>query len=103
MPVIWESKFPKHYKRNTLLGELHCAKEMSSNFRKEAKNIKGKFSKANFLLRSIKSVVAQFNNSTYNNNERKEEDEMIIPPQLCEIPNFMYHSLKPMKKDQKAF
>ena len=76
---------------------------MSSNFRKEAKNIKEKLSKANFLLRSIKSVVAQLNNSTYNNNERKEEDEMIIPPQLFEIPNFKYHSLKPMKKDQKAF
>ena len=28
----------------------------------------------------------QFNNSTYNNNERNEEDEMIIPTQLFEIP-----------------
>ena len=89
LPVPWESKVPKHYKRNTLLGELHRAKRISSNFQKEVKNIKEKFSKANFPRRFINSVVAQFNNSTYNNNERNEEDEMIIPPQLFEIPKTM--------------
>ena len=56
-------------------------------FRKKLKIFnKAKFSKANFPLRLINSVVAQFNNSTYNNNERNEEDEMIIPPQFFEIP-----------------
>ena len=89
LPVPWESKVPKHYKRNTLLGELHRAKRISSNFQKEVKNIKEKFSKANFPRRFINSVVAQFNNSTYNNNERNEEDEMITPPQLFEIPKKM--------------
>ena len=44
-----------------------------------------KFSKVNFPLRFINSAAAQFNKSTYNNNERNEEDEMIIPPQLFEI------------------
>ena len=85
LPVPWESKVPKHYKRNSLLGELHRAKKISSNFQRKVKNIKEKFSKANFPLRFINSVVAQFNNSTYNNNERNEEDEMIIPLQLFEI------------------
>ena len=44
-----------------------------------------KFSKVNFPLRFINSAAAQFNKSTYNNNERNEEDELIIPPQLFEI------------------
>ena len=34
LPVPWESKVPKHYKRNTLLGELHRIKKISSNFPK---------------------------------------------------------------------
>ena len=88
LPVPWESKVPKHYKCN-ILRELHHAKKISSNFQKEVKNIKEKFSKANFPRRFINSVVAQFNNSTYNNNERNEEDEMIIPPQLFEIQKKM--------------
>ena len=86
LPVPWESKVPKHYKRNTLLGELHRAKKISSNFQKEVKNIKEKFNKANFPLRFINNVVTQFNKNMYNNKERNEEDEMIIPPQLFEIP-----------------
>ena len=81
LPVHWESKVPKHYKRYSLLGELHRAKKISSNFQKEVKNIKEKFSKVNFALSFINSVVRQFNNSIYNNNERNEENEMIIPPQ----------------------
>ena len=86
LPVPWESKVPKHYKRNTLLGELHRAKKISSNFQKEVKNNKEKFNKANFPLRFINNVVAQFNKNMHNNKERNEEDEMIIPPQLFEIP-----------------
>ena len=46
LPAPWESKVSKHYKRNTLLGELHRAKKISSNFQKEVKNIKEKFNKA---------------------------------------------------------
>ena len=72
------------------------------NFQKEVKNIKEKFSKANFPLRFINSVVAQFNNSTYNNNERNKEDEMIIPPQLFEIPKKMLFSQLPFcEADEK--
>ena len=42
LPVPWESKLSKHYKRNTLLSELHRAKKISSNFQNEVKNIKTK-------------------------------------------------------------
>ena len=86
LPVLWEFKAPKQYKRNTLLGELHSARKISLNFQNEVKNIKEKFSKANFPLTFINSVVAQFNNNIYNIKERNEENEMIIPLQLFEIP-----------------
>ena len=59
---------------------------ISSNFQKEAKNVKEKFSKVNFPLTFIISVVAEFTKNTYNNNEINWEDEIIIPPQLFEIP-----------------
>ena len=42
---------------------------ISSNFQKEAKNVKEKFSKVNFPLTFIISVVAEFTKNTYNNNE----------------------------------
>ena len=51
LPVPQESKVLN----NTLLGELHRAKKISSNFQKEVKNIKEKFSKANFPRRFINS------------------------------------------------
>ena len=54
-------------------------------FKTKLKILKQKFSKANFLLRFINSLVAQFNNNTHNDNERNEKEEMIIPPQLFEI------------------
>ena len=69
LSVPWDFKVLKHCKRNTILEELHCAKKISSNFQKEVKTIKEKFSKANFPLRFINSVVAQFNKNMYNNNE----------------------------------
>ena len=107
LPLPWESKVPKHYKRNALLGELHQAKEISSNFQKEVKNIKEKFSKANFPLRFTDSVAAQFNSSTYNNNERKVEDEMIIHPSYSKFCRkfyfYKYHSVSQMRKGQGAF
>ena len=79
LPVPGEYKVPKHYKRNTLLRELHRVKKISSSFHEKVKKIKEKFSKVNFPLRFINSVAAQFTKRTYNNNERNEE-AMIIPP-----------------------
>ena len=53
-------------------------------FKKKLKILKKNLVKQIFHFRY--SVVAQFNNNTYNNNERNEEDKMIIPPQVFEIP-----------------
>ena len=77
------------------------------SYHKEVTNIKEKFGRANFPLRFISSVVAQFYNKTYNNNETNEKDEMIIPPHLFEVPKntffYNYHFVKQMKKGQKTF
>ena len=40
LSVPWEFKVLKHYKRNTVLEELHCAKKISSDFQKEVKILK---------------------------------------------------------------
>ena len=56
-------------------------------FRKKLKILKKNLVKQ--IFHEDSSIVAQFNNSTYDNNERNEEDEMIIPPQLFKTPKKM--------------
>ena len=51
----WTSRFPKHYKRNTINGDLHHSKRISSNFDKEIPLTKEKFMKADYPLRFINS------------------------------------------------
>ena len=51
-------------------------------FKKKLKILKKNISKANFPLSFINSAAVQYNNKTYNNNERNKEDEIIISPQF---------------------
>ena len=76
----WTSKTPKHYKRKTINGDLHCSKRISSNFDKEKPLMKEKFMKADYPLRFINSVVNEF-------QKGKEcgDESFIIPPTLFEI------------------
>ena len=57
LPYLWTSKTPKHYKRNTINGDLHCSKRISSKFEEEIPLIKEKFMEADYPLRFINSVV----------------------------------------------
>ena len=61
-PSPWTSKTPKRYKRNTINGDLHRSKRISSNFDEEIPLIKKKFMKANYPLRFINSIVNEFQN-----------------------------------------
>ena len=80
LPVSWNSKIPKQYKRNMLLGDLHRAKKISSNFVEEKKTIKTKYIKAEFPLRFINSIVNSFEEKEKNEEiQQDEEDELIIP------------------------
>ena len=78
LPPHWSSKIPKRYKRNAIIGDLHRAKRISSNFNTEVYNIKTKFQKAGYPFRFVNSIVNQFS-STY-----EAEDSFIIPPNFFE-------------------
>lgn len=80
LPVPWKSKSPKRYKRNALLGDLHRAYRISSNFNREITLIFEKFLKAGYPRRFIHSVVNDFKRSINKN----KDDEMIIPPGFFE-------------------
>ena len=60
LPSLWTSKTPKPYKRNTINGDLHRSKRISSNFDEEIPLIKEKFMKADYPLVFINSVLNKF-------------------------------------------
>ena len=60
LPIPWSSKVPKRYKRNAVVGDLHRAKRIGSDFDQEINNIKTKYRKADFPQRYVDSVVRQF-------------------------------------------
>ena len=39
MPAHWSSQIPKRYKRNSIKGDLHRAKKISSNFKEEINSL----------------------------------------------------------------
>ena len=80
LPIPWSSKIPKRYKRNTILGDLHRSKRISTSFEDEIQCIKQKFVKADYPLRFVNSVIREFNEPNETTNE-----SFIIPPNLFEI------------------
>ena len=70
IPFHWSSAVPKRYKRNIILGELHRAKRISSNFLSEVVRIKNKYMAAGYPVKYIESVIRSFS---------EEKDDPIIP------------------------
>ena len=70
LPFHWSSAVPKKYKRNIIVGELHRAKRISSDFSFEKDRIFSKFVKAGYPRRFIQSVFRSFDNP---------DEELIIP------------------------
>ena len=101
LPSPWTSKTPKHYKRNTINGDLHRSKRISSNF-EEIPLIKEKFMKADYPLCFINSVVNEF-------QKGKEcgDESFIIPTSLFKLQNLSYSLKYPtvnrMKLNQNIF
>ena len=56
----WSSAVPKRYKRNSILGDLHRAKAISSYFVDEVEYIRKKYKKAGYPHRFIEHVVNDF-------------------------------------------
>ena len=73
LPVHWSSKIPVRYEHNAITGELHQAKQIASDFKKELKRVKQKYRNAGFPLKFINETICNF--------ERGKE-EMIIPEWL---------------------
>ena len=80
LPSPWTSKTPERYKRNTINGDLHRSKRVSSNLNEEITLIKEKFMKADYILRFINTAVNEFQKGKECGGE-----SFIIPPSLLEI------------------
>ena len=73
VPFHWSSKVPKKYKRGIIIGELHRAKRISTNFDVEIKRIYDKFIKAGYPYNFIKSIVSSYD---------QKKEELLIPDWL---------------------
>ena len=69
IPNQWSSAVPKKYKRNAILGDLHRAHKISSNFELEKQRIKKKYLSLNFLYNFIQSTF----------NSYQQKCESLIP------------------------
>ena len=74
IPNHWSSAVPKKYKRNTVLGDLHRANKISSNFELEKQRIKKKYLSVNFPYNFIQSTF----------NSYQQKCESLIPNWLFE-------------------
>ena len=72
----WSSAVPKGYKRNSILGDLHRGKAISSYFVHEVKYIPKKYKKAGYPYRFIEHVI---------NDSMKTKDDKLIPDWLFDI------------------
>ena len=60
IPNHWSSAVPKKYKRNAILGDLHRAHKISSNFKLEKQRIKKKYLNVDFLYNFIQSTFNSY-------------------------------------------
>ena len=67
------SKIAYKYKRNAIIGELHRAKRIASNFDDETKRIRSKYKDAGYPKHVIENTIKNFN---------RKKDELLIPPWL---------------------
>ena len=74
IPNHWSSAVPKKYKRNAILGDLHRAHKISSNFELEKQRIKKKYLSVNFPYNCIESTF----------NSYQQKCESLIPNWLFE-------------------
>ena len=74
LQVFWTTRIPNKYKKNAIRTELHCAKEISSNFDAELTRIRSKYADAGFPKRFVESVIREL--------DETKNDDIIIPPWL---------------------
>ena len=76
LPTHWGSKIPKKMNRNIITNDLHRAKEISTDFPEEVKEIENKYKKAGYPERYVKGVIKDFREKAEKiETEEKEADE----------------------------
>ena len=89
IPAHSPLQIPNRYKRNSIKVDLHHAKKIFTNFKEEIKFIRNKFTKADFPLPFINSVIKDFKNQK-RIAQKKNEEELIIPSYFFEVePTFL--------------
>ena len=68
-PTPWNSKIPKKYKRNVIIGDLYRLKQISTDFTKEKNIIQNKFKKVDFRTKFIDSVIKRFEYNERNKDQ----------------------------------
>ena len=62
LQVHWKSAIPERWKRNTILGALHRAKRIATNWKEEVKVIKQSFIKSGYPAKIVNEVIHDFEN-----------------------------------------
>ena len=74
MPTHWKSEVPTQWKRNNCItGDSHRAKRIATDFDKEVKNIRYRYSNAGYPKAFPSHTVKSFL------QKEKEKDEILIP------------------------
>jgi len=92
LPFHWTSAVPFIYKKNIILGDLHRASKISSNFDLEITRIKQKFRKAGYPWNFINNTITKFH---------QEKPCPLIPDWLFEERTEVYFRVPFCQKNEK--
>ena len=81
LPVNWNSKIPKKFKRNALNTDLHRAHKIASSFENELTVIRKKYKYADYPVKFTESVIRQFKLKIQRTQETINLPEHDIPPE----------------------
>ena len=81
LPVNWNSKIPKKFKRNALNTDLHRAYQIATSFEEELTIIRKKYRNADYPVRFTESVITQFKLKIQRNQEPVNIPEEDISPE----------------------
>jgi hypothetical protein len=80
LPTHWSSQTPTKWKHNCIMGDLHRASRISSNFNNEVHKIKQKYEEAGYprkvILTAIKSFQAKNKNNNNANDSRASQENI---------------------------
>ena len=93
LPFHWTSAVSKHYKKNDIIGDLHCVNNLSSNFVQEVGIIRNKYIKTDYPFRFINSIIDCFH---------QEKEDPLIPTSLLEERKEVSFQIHFSKRNENA-